>query len=96
MSLNQLLECTQCGFSESVAYPKMPWEAWSNGCPKCGSKNCDVTVILDKSGKIKSIQKGGANSLVQDDGRENSAAMKPRDEGENPSPSDSPYRRQKK
>jgi hypothetical protein len=31
----------------------MPWEAWPNGCPKCGHKKVDVTMILDKSGHVK-------------------------------------------
>jgi hypothetical protein len=31
----------------------MPWEVWANGCPKCGNTKVDVTVILDKTGRIR-------------------------------------------
>lgn len=59
MSTVQLLECAKCGHSESIPSPsdpkklKMPWEAWPNGCPKCGCRKADVTVIHDKLGRIK-------------------------------------------
>ena len=57
MSLVQLIECVKCGNTESIPYDpsklKMPWEVWLKGCPKCGSKKVDVTVIHDKLGRIK-------------------------------------------
>lgn len=57
MSLVQIIECVKCGFTESIPYNpseiKMPWEVWKNGCPKCGSTKVDLTVIHDKTGKIR-------------------------------------------
>lgn len=57
MSLVQVLECTQCGFSESIPYDsmnlKMPWEVWNKGCPKCGNTKVDITVIHDKLGRFR-------------------------------------------
>jgi len=57
VSLIQVVECTRCGHNESIPYdsanPKMPWEVWANGCPKCGNMKVDITVILDKTGRIR-------------------------------------------
>jgi len=61
MSLVQLVECSKCGNTQSIPYdssnpkPKMPWEVWPNGCPKCGHKKADVTLIHDKSGQITDV-----------------------------------------
>ena len=61
MSLVQLIECTKCGHSESIPYDdkklKMPWEVWTKGCPKCGCVKVDVTVVHDKSGRIRDMKK---------------------------------------
>ena len=59
MSLVQVIECTKCGNSTSIPFdslqpkPKMPWEVWPKGCPKCGSSRVDVTLVHDKLGRIK-------------------------------------------
>lgn len=57
MSLVQIIECTKCGFTESIPYDplnvKMPWEVWKKGCPKCGCMRVDVTIIHDKTGRIR-------------------------------------------
>lgn len=57
MSLVQIIECTKCRYTESIPYNptilKTPWEVWTNGCPKCGNMNVDITVIHDKLGRIR-------------------------------------------
>lgn len=57
MSLVQVIECIRCGNSESIPYilgnPLTPWDVWDKGCPKCGCSKVDITVIFDKSGRIR-------------------------------------------
>jgi Zn finger protein HypA/HybF involved in hydrogenase expression len=59
MSTAQLIECTKCGNTVSIPSDskKMPWEVWPKGCPRCGSKKVDVTIVLDKLGRIKDIRR---------------------------------------
>ncbi len=60
MSVVQVIECTKCGKKESIPYTpqkaKMPWEVWPNGCPCCGNKTVDITVIHDKLGRITDVK----------------------------------------
>jgi Zn finger protein HypA/HybF involved in hydrogenase expression len=56
MSFRQVIECVKCGHTEQILFPEsleMPWEHWTKGCPRCGSKKVDVYLILDKMGVLK-------------------------------------------
>jgi predicted nucleic-acid-binding Zn-ribbon protein len=60
MSIVQLIECSKCGYSESIPDSqkvKTPWDIWKNGCPKCGCSKVDVTIVLDRTGRIQDIKR---------------------------------------
>lgn len=57
MSLIQLIECVKCGNQDSRLFDPnaTPWDVWPNGCPECGGKKVDVTLVLDKSGRFQNL-----------------------------------------